>query len=329
MKKLFLILTTFIIVTSIYGCKKDVEGKFDKPDGMYFAIDDAESGYNSWTVVTIKNKKITDVEWNSYHIDGGEAKCLGDSKYQCSVDGIYGMENVADKGAWYEQADKTTKWIVDNQKTKSDLSFDDGVADAITSVTMSTEDLFDLIEEALNSTAIVDGDYTKDGFYYYETSVSTKTYDYGAEGPTGNELPDLTGDFDSYTFGAFIIVQGRIVHADFNGTYVLYDFKLNDDGGFVLNGDGKKIVLCDADGKPLQSYITKDVAKENYGMRGSGGEWYVQANKVEEKLIADQSFNISIDETNAGIIDGLTSVTMRNSTKDFKEILDKLVEKAM
>ncbi|QVK17852.1 hypothetical protein KHQ81_13615 [Mycoplasmatota bacterium] len=345
MKKFFMIMIALMVAITVSACKKEVvkEGKFDKADGQYFAVSEtANNGYVYWTVVTIKDKKITDVEWDGYNVDGGASKCLGDSKYQCSVDGNYKMKDIAQspKGYWYEQADKATKWIVDNQKVKADVTFKEGKTDAISSVSITTETLFNLVDTALNTDPVAKGDYAKDGFYYIEAAASdNREYSYVAQYEDGtpvlddNQEPVLfeatAGEYQDYTFGTFIIVNGRIVHADFNATYKLYDFKM-EENKFVLS-DGKKIVLCDENGDPLNTYLTKDTAGMNYGMRAAGGEWYEQADKVEAKLVADQSLNITIESGDwgpSGTIDGLSSVTFGHSVVDFNTILEDLNSKA-
>src|SRR5690554_1654123 len=171
MKKNFSIIIALFVVITISACgKKDKEGNINKPDGKYFAIQDVEDmksaeDYRYFTVVTIDNKKITDVEWNAYHTQGSIQKCEGASKYDCSVAGIYGM--YGDEGEWHEQADKVTKWIVDNQKYTG-VTFEGGKTDAISSVTITSEELFLLVQEALANDPVEAGEFGNDGYYYSE-----------------------------------------------------------------------------------------------------------------------------------------------------------------
>ena len=173
---------------------------------------------------------------------GGIQKCQGASKYDCSVAGTYGMNG--DKGEWHEQADKVTKWIVDNQKYTG-VTFNNGRADAITSVSITSEELFLLVQEALAKDPVPAGNFGQDGYYYAETGKEEgKTYKYvkaNAEGKLindeGEELPDeyieddlafVEGSYTALTFGAFIVVNGTIVHVDFNAAYTLFDFVMDD-----------------------------------------------------------------------------------------------------
>ncbi len=340
MKKLFMVIMVLFVAVVISACKKDKPGKFDYADGKYFAIQDVEDlkkpeDYRYWTVVTIKNKKITDVEWNAYHIAGGAAKCQGDDKYQCSVDGVYAMGGK--EGEWHEQADETTKWIVKNQKIGKDLTFTNGKTDAISSVSITVEELFDLIDEALKGQPVAKGNFKEDGFFYYESGrdeTNKTTYKYVKSDAQGNKP---TGDFEfeegefvGYTFGSFIIVNGTLVVADFNAVYTLFDFLMNEDNTFdTVTVDSKqvKVVKVKEDGTPTIKYLTKDPAKLNYGMRKDGGEWYVQADKVEAKLLADQALTITVDGEN-GTVDGVTGVSMGHTVAAFKDIYDKLIADA-
>lgn len=348
MKKFASIIMALFIVLTISACKKDEEGNIDKPDGKYFAIQDVEDmksveDYRYWTVVTIKNKKITNVEWNAYHIQGGVQKCEGASKYDCSVAGLYGMNG--NKGEWHEQADKVTKWIVDNQKYTG-VTFNNGKADAITSVSITSEELFKLVEEALSKDPVPAGDFGQDGYYYAETGKEEgKTYKYVkanaegqlineegevlAEGYTEEDLAYVQGIYTALTYGSFIIVNGTIVHVDFNAAYTLFDFVMDENKAFAKEElTGAKLVICDEEGNPVKKYLTKDGAKYNYGMRGSNNdankEWFLQAKAVEDKLLKDQT--LSFTENN--LIDGLSQVTMSGTIGQFKTILEDVKARA-
>jgi len=335
MKKLLVIMTALLIAVAISGCKKEEPGKFDKPDGQYFAIADNTTGYKYYTVVTIENKKITDVEWNAYNVDGGAMKCLGADKYECAKDGNYGMESRATKGEWDVQADNTTNWIVKNQKVKSDITFTDGKTDAISTVSITTEELFDLITEALASTAVVKGDY-EDGYYYVETPLKDKTVTYAKPAAADStEFVTFTETFKTSTFGSFLVVNGTIVVADFNArhdayTYVMADGKFatytypnpQSEADFLVANPTKtaadykaNLTANKVDGTfnaegvfvPTKKYLTKDSAGSWYGMSNVPNiiEWDVQTKNVEAKFLADQGFTVT-----DGAIDGLTGASI-------------------
>lgn len=360
MKKFLTIMMVLFSIIVISACGKEEEkpGNINKADGKYFAIQEVEDmakieDYRYWTVVTIKNKKITDVEWNAYHTQGGLAKCEGADKYTCSVAKKYGMENDPNNsaGAWHTQADKATKWIIDNQQY-SGLDFTGGVADDISSVTMTTEELFVLVGKALASDPVESGDFGDDGYYYAEVEGDSKTETYAkaneegipvdtegnalTEAYTKAELDLMEVTFTNLTFGSFIVVNGTLVHADFNAAYGLYDFAMNKNKAFIKT-DATDIetqykLVLHKDGEPVNTYKTKDGAKYNYGMRGASfdnpdKEWFKQAEAAETKLLTDQTLEITVTDGN-GVIDGLTSVTMAHTVADFKTIIDEVLDLA-
>lgn len=354
MKKIISIFMVLFVVIVISACGKDddKEGNIDKPDGKYFAIQSVEDmksaeDYRYWTVVTVKNKKITKVEWNAYHTQGGIQKCEGASKYDCSVAGIYGMNG--NKGEWHEQANKVTKWIVDNQKYTG-LTFDNKKTDAISSVSITTEELFLLVQEALVGDPVPKGNFGSDGYYYAEDGrTEGQEYKYVkanndgqpidaegnplAEGYTVDDLVYVEGEYTGLTFGAFIVVNGTLVHVDFNAAYTLFDFVMDENKAFVKEElSGSKLVICDETGKPVKEYKTKDGAKYNYGMRGKTfnkpeQEWFLQAQAAEEKLLEDQTLDITVTD-GSGVIDGLSQVSMGHTVASFKKIIDDVKNQA-
>ncbi len=312
-------------------------GNFNYPDGKYFAAGtEFESGYRYWVVVTVASHEITDLVWDGYNIDGGAGKCVGEDKLTCAADGKYGLNNEVTPGVqvkdgtWDVQSEAATQWIVDNQSLTT--TFTDGVADAISSVSVSTSELFTLVQTALDAGAVAHGDYAKDGYFYEATTTSPKAYAYRTGTVDGAEI---TGTFDSYTFGTFVIVNGTLVIADFNATQTCYQYVLTSadadatksanwlTGNAITVGTGDDavttatpyVVAVKADGTPLLKFVTKDVAQHWYGMN-----WAGEAVAAETKLLADQSLTIS----DAGIIDGVASVSMAHSAEAFDTILDSL-----
>ncbi len=310
MKKLLLIVTALFIAISVSACKKEEEGTFEKADGQYFAIaEEPANSYVYWTIVTIENKKITDVEWNGYHIDGGAVNCLGDNKYNCSKDGNYQMvERGGASAPWYEQVDDVTDYIVENQTIKADLTFDDhGVVDEISSVSIHSIELFDLIDEALAGEPVPEGDYT-DGYYYFETDLTEKTVTYAKPVSEGSDQYETFEEtFDTSTFATFLVVNGTIVLADFNARHDAYEYVMEDDSfatyvyGQDEEGDDLEAKIVDGtfnedgDFVPTKKYLTKDSAGDWYGMsqRPNTVEWDEQVEYVEAKLLEDQSLSVT------------------------------------
>lgn len=239
-----------------------------------------------------------------------------------------------EKGTWVEQADKITKWLVDNQKT-----------DLVITVSITTQGFFDLVKVALESDPVEAGHY-KDG-YYYDTkdtvknkTINNHTVKYDAEGNKTDEvLADVKDRFQSYTFGTFVVVNGTIVIADFNATQIAYDYELNEDGSFVTEKVGedyyKYIIYTDQDvyGQtktlPQHTYLTKDSAKEMYGMSKAGSEleWFEQVKLVEVKVLKDQALEALTDVDEDGKCDQISSVSITHSIGSFVEVFSKLPTK--
>ncbi len=327
MKKILVIFAILILAISLESCTKKKQGNFDYVDGSYFAADTTfDNGFRYWVVVTVKDKAIKSVVWNAYNADGGASKCLGDDKITCSEKGNYGLNGA--KGTWDVQEKAAVDWIVQNQNISNITFNDDGTTDAITSVSISTKDLFALCNQALSNGAVAKGKYAKDGYYYIETTPATSTaYTYRTGTVDGTPI---TGTFDSYTFGTFVIVNSRIVIADFNATQVSYQYVLSPSDadpknsanwlkGNIIGTVTPYVVAVQSDGvTPVQKYVTKDVSGYWYGMN-----WGGEAKQVGDKLVADQSLSFNI-ANGSGTIDGLSSVTIDHSVVSFKTILDEL-----
>ncbi|HEY8364186.1 MAG TPA: FMN-binding protein [Haloplasmataceae bacterium] len=149
--------------------------------------------------------------------------------------------------------------------------------------------------------------------------------------PKEDELDNITETFDSYTFGTFVVVNGTIVLADFNAAENAYEYLIDENGKFVKD-NGKNIILVqekDGDIVPLQKFVTKDSAKEWYGMSQIGKtEWYKQVQAVEKYLLEKQELklNVTYNQNNEEVysIDGVSQATMSSTNKSLKDIFDKL-----
>jgi len=321
MKKLFTIFSLVLLALVLSACTGKTKGKFDYKDGVYFAIQERTENqtYRYWVTVTIKDKKITNVTWDAYHVDGAAVNCRGDSKMVCSEKGNYGMN--ANNGEWYLQAKRVTDWIVANQKIGNEIEIkDNGKTDAIASVSITVKELFDLIDEALENEPVEKGDY-KDGYYYVETELADKTVKYAVlkEGTTDEYLV-FEETFKTSTMGTFLVVNGTIVLADINARHDAYIYETNTDGSFkkytvvvdeeqnktesynIIKGTGKlengKVTLTGA-----KKFVTKDSAGKWYGMSDTGKvEWNIQVQNIEKLLLENQGLTIK-----DGKIEGLNT----------------------
>lgn len=325
MKKLFTIFSLVLLAVILSACTgKGKEGKFDYENGVYFAIQDRTEGqtYRYWVTVTIKDKKITNVTWDAYHVDGAAVRCKGESKYVCSEKGNYG-DMGGQYGDWHEQAKRATDWIVKNQKIGKDITIgNDGKTDAISSVSVTVKELFDLIDEAFENGPVAKGDYN-DGFYYVETALTDKTVTYAVlkEGTT-NEYLEFTETFKTSTMGSFLVVNGTIVLADINARHDAYVYETDSNGKFVKvatteegtaynlikNAIGKveneEVVISNkSNNEKFVKYVTKDSAGKWYGMSDTGKvEWNLQVQNIEKLILQNQGLTV-----NDGKINGLSS----------------------
>src|SRR5699024_5321014 len=129
----------------------DADSGASYEDGVYFAQADefADSGYKYFVVLTIEDGKITDATWDATNIQP-----IG-SKVAFSESDEYGMENVAEAGAWHEQAVAVEQWLIENQDpTAISYSGEEGYTDEIetdagASVSINVSDFFVLAEKAL------------------------------------------------------------------------------------------------------------------------------------------------------------------------------------
>ncbi len=336
MKKLCVIMTALLLSVVLVGCGEEKTttttttteptevGNFDVADGYYFAVaDEFANGYKYWVVVSVEDKIITDIDWNGYHIDGGAGKCQGYDKVTCSELGIYGMNG--SKGEWHTQAENATDWILVNQTL--DVTADEtGHIDAITTVSVHSEEMFDLVEAALENDPVAEGSLANDGYYYKESDLTDKTVTYAI--PSNAELTayeTFAETFSTSTFGVFVVVNGTVVLADFNARHDAYEYVLDNEEKFVKQtiGEGSYNTINGAFEEgvfvPTKKYVTKDSAGIWYGM---ANVWADQAAVVEEKLLADQTLTADVD----GNVDGVTGVSIH--TNGFLELFNELVTEA-
>ncbi|MDD4219966.1 MAG: hypothetical protein PHR10_07285 [Sphaerochaetaceae bacterium] len=132
-------------------------------DGVYFAMNDefASSGWKSTITITVKDKKIVDVDWNGVNIKGGLDKKAYDKA------GKYNMVKFgAAQAEWYEQAEKAEAYLIQTQDpTKITYSDSEGSTDDIAGVSIHVSDMFELAQKALAKGPVGVGPYA-DGAYF-------------------------------------------------------------------------------------------------------------------------------------------------------------------
>jgi hypothetical protein len=213
------------IVTSITIINFDfvVSANEESTGEYYFAqeetFDLSDNGWKDFVVVYVEDGVIEDVYWSGTNI------VPQTEKYITSKNGNYGMyQKGLSSSPWYQQADAMTSFIIENQstsifsayRTDSDGHTNNIYTDTGTSVSIATDDLFDLVDQALESDPIEAGDYV----------LGNREYVIYGE----NEIDE--GGW--ITKGNFIIVNGTIVDVFFNQQYAS---ELNDVNTEMFNQD--------------------------------------------------------------------------------------------
>lgn len=158
-KRLVLLLSAVLVVGMLAGCGDKKEEAAKQPetntsteankdaaqatlkDGDYHAEApefDEKSGWKETMDITVKDGKITAVNWDGVHKDGG------DTKKKQSKDGKYGMN-------WHEQAEKMEQELIAKQDPAAIATKDDGTTDAVSGVSIHVGGFVQLAQEALAS----------------------------------------------------------------------------------------------------------------------------------------------------------------------------------
>ncbi len=168
----FVVLAAAVIVFSVV--KTSSKGSSDGlKDGVYFAqqTEYAKSGWRYQVVVTVKDSKISAVNWNGVSNIGGAI-----DKKAWSKMGKYGMKDYATQGEWDVQAEAVEAYLLKTQDLGFNKFDNAGKTDAITGATITVTDFYDLVNKAIKSPAVAKGAYAKDGWYYAEED------DFGSSG---------------------------------------------------------------------------------------------------------------------------------------------------
>ncbi|SEU29841.1 FMN-binding protein [Paenibacillus sp. NFR01] len=144
-------------------------GKYQ--DGTYYgtADADAETGWQSFVILTVEGGKITNVDW-----DGFNTKTAGDLKKKFSEDGKYGMKAGGASAEWHEEANAAAAYLVEKQDPDAITLTDDGHTDAVSGVSIHVADLVTASKAALAAGPTQLGPY-KDGGYFAEGEMDAES----------------------------------------------------------------------------------------------------------------------------------------------------------
>ena len=282
------------------------------------------SSWVYWVVVVKEGDKIVDAEWNAFNIEGdANATYQGKDKVTASEEHIYNMNSTL---WWHEQA----QLVIDKFIETGDVN-DREPAPAGVSIT--TDEFYTLAELALASEPVAAGEY-EEGYHFVSLKSAASNHAPVYYYDPVKETVVSTGAWDSYSFGSFVVVNGRIVVAYFNN--VFYGYK-----AIVENGSVKKQSM-DHDNDPetaninvslMASYTTanpkllktKNQLGTSYGMTGAspiGKDYFQQAKTAGDYLITNQEFPAVNDK---GDFDSVAGVTITAS--DFVALWEELPKK--
>lgn len=144
------------------GGSEEVPPRGEYQDGFYFAQEDGWEEDSNWKAVVyfeVEDGSITTAHWTAAHRQGGT------DKYTRSENGNYGMMERSDAQApWYEQADATVEWLLDRQNPAEMVLDNEGGTDAISGVSITVSEFFELVEQAIEEGPTGRGPYD-DGAY--------------------------------------------------------------------------------------------------------------------------------------------------------------------
>lgn len=145
-------------------------GKYQ--DGTYYGtVDvDAETGWQTFVLLTVEGGKITKADWNAFN-----TKTAGDLKKKVSEDGNYGLVKIGGaQSEWHEQAAKAEAFLIEKQDPAA-LAFDaEGHTDAVSGVSVHVSDFVGAAQAALAAGPVQVGPY-KDGGYKAEGEMDAES----------------------------------------------------------------------------------------------------------------------------------------------------------
>lgn len=120
-------------------------GKYQ--DGTYYGTVDAdpETGWQTFTQLTVEGGKITKADWNAFNV-----KKAGDLKKKVSEDGNYGLVKIGGaKSEWHEQAALAEAYLIEKQDPAALTVNAEGKTDAISGVSVHVSDFVGAAQAAL------------------------------------------------------------------------------------------------------------------------------------------------------------------------------------
>jgi len=164
-------------------------------DGTYYgtAEVDAQTGWQTYVLLTVEGGKITKADWNAFNVNNA-----GDLKKKVSEDGKYGMkEKGGAQAEWHEQAAKAEAFLIEKQDPAAITVNAEGKTDAVSGVSVGVSDFVAAAQAALAAGPAQAGPY-KDGGYHAE----------GAEFDPNNGFKSTVD---------ITVANGNIVAAKFSG----------------------------------------------------------------------------------------------------------------
>lgn len=133
-------------------------------DGTYYGTveADAETGWQSFVLLTVEGGKITKADWDAFNV-----KNAGDLKKKFSEDGKYGMKAGGASSEWHEQAAQAEAFLIEKQDPTAITVDAEGKTDAISGVSVHVSDFVTAAQAALAAAPVEAGQY-KDGGYHAE-----------------------------------------------------------------------------------------------------------------------------------------------------------------
>ncbi|MBG0762228.1 hypothetical protein IY230_01210 [Acholeplasma laidlawii] len=309
MKKGFFVILLLIMAVALTACGPS-ESKF------YFASQTPtdNSSWVYWVVIEKKGDKVVGAEWNAFNIEGDANNTYkGMDKVAASKAGIYNMNSDL---WWHEQAE-----LVIDKFIESNGDVNDRIP-APAGVSITTGDFYTLAELALASDPVEKGNY-KDGYHFFSTKASaTDRAAVNFWDPVAEEI--ITAPvFKYYTFGSFVVVNGRIVLAYYDSAFGQYRLDLDSENKVkthVVEIEGKETTLkviapYTSDAPTL--YKTKNQLGLSYAMKRPNGpgafEYFEAAKSAGDFLIENQKLPETDGDGNFKEVDGVTGVTITAS----------------
>ena len=180
-------------------CMKEAAGMEEKElvlqDGTYEAKGETDdNGFADQVTMTVKNGKITEVNWDAIGEDGSKKSVMSES-------GEYTMTE--DGPTWAEQAKALAEALVENQNLTFLTMDEQGKTDAVSGVSISVGGFVSLAEKCLNEAAGVEMEETTEE-PAEETNTESEEVESGevqaVSGATISSTAAVTGINEAYEF---------------------------------------------------------------------------------------------------------------------------------